>query len=184
MDVYVLSSTTNHQARGLKPVSAPGGGQSGLTGYDSSGAPVSSVAGVLEEVLRRPVLDETKLEGNFEIHLTWELSERALAAFQLNPSIGAALESDSQEGPASLSEDERKILRAIRGLGSEEEFKTMPEKTQRLCQILREEFSKPEDQRFLPEPGAVIKAVREKLGLELTLARRTVGLVTVMKASD
>jgi uncharacterized protein (TIGR03435 family) len=182
-DVYVLTSTTNHEARGLKPVAAPGGGSSGPTGYDSSGAPVSSVAGVLEGLLLRPVLDETGLKGNFEIHLTWELSGRAMAAFQLSQSVAAALDGDASHEPTNLNENDRKVFRAIKGTGTEEEFKTLPEKTQRMCQIIREELSKPDDQRFLPEPEAVIKAVRERLGLELKPAKRRVDILIVEKAS-
>jgi uncharacterized protein (TIGR03435 family) len=179
-DVYVLGATTNHQARGLKPVVSAGGGSSGASGYDSSGAPVSSVAGFLEGLLMRPVLDETGLKGYFEIHLTG----RAMAAFQLSRSVAAALESDANQAPANMDENDRKIFQAIRGTGSEEEFKTLPEKTQRMCKIMREELSKPEEERFLPEPEAVIKAVHDKLGLDLRSAKRQVEVLTVTKAPE
>lgn len=180
--VYVLSHGTNQLGRGLKPASGPGGGGSGNQGINSGGTTMGSVAGMLESVLHRPVVDETKMEGFYEVHLGWKLSERMMAPYQLSAGVvGAVL--DGKADQTALTDEEKSIVRAIKGELSPEALKALPEKTQRLCQIIREELSKPESEQFLPEPADVAQAVREKLGLELTSGKRKVELLVVERGS-
>jgi hypothetical protein len=46
---------------------------------------------------------------------------------------------------------------------------------------LKIELAKPDSEQFRPDPGAVVDAARERLGLQLTLVQRAVDILEVSK---
>lgn len=111
MPVYVLTQVSTN-AHGLRRVEKPGGGGEMRGGFRLNGSSLKGVAFFLENALGKPVLDETGLQGFFDVDMKWKLSK----------------------------------VRESR-----------------------------------PDPEAVIAAAQERLGLQLTPARR---LVEVLEVSD
>jgi len=125
------------------------------------------IAWYLEAALGRPVVNESGLEGLYYVDMKWKLSE----AEQLE------------------RETDRKVWQAIRANPNGDWISALPaelrqgealEKDKRLAL----ELAKPDADQFRPDPGSVIDAARERLGLQLTLSRRPVEILDVSKASQ
>ena len=166
MDGYVLTRI-NTNAPGFRQINKPGGGGQTGGGFRLNGSDMKGIARYLELALRKPVFDETGLKGLFAADMQWKLSEaeqleagmdsRVWKAIKANPKgdwIGA-LPAELREGKA-LENDKR----------------------------LKIELAKPDSEQFLPDPDAVIAAARERLGLQLTPARRRVEILEVSDASQ
>ncbi len=165
MDVYVLTQIDTNPP-GLHQVEKSGGGGQTRGGFRFNGSPVKVIVYDLEAALRKPVFDETGLNGLFYVDMKWKLSEaeqleattdrRVWKAIEANPNGDwiSALPAELREGKA-LENDKR----------------------------LQKELAKPDSEQFQPDPSAVIAAARERLGLQLILVRRPVEILEVSKAS-
>jgi uncharacterized protein (TIGR03435 family) len=128
---------------------------------------VKVIVYALEAALRKPVFDETGLNGLFYVDMKWKLSEaeqleattdrRVWKVIEANPNGDwiSALPAELREGQ-SLENDKR----------------------------LKIELAKLDSEQFRPDPDAVIAAARERLGLQLTLVQRPVEILEVSKASQ
>jgi len=74
IDVYLMSRVSTN-APGLQDAEKPGGGGGMRGGFRLHGSKMSGVAEYLEEALHKPVLDETGLNGLFDVDMKWKLSE-------------------------------------------------------------------------------------------------------------
>jgi hypothetical protein len=72
----------------------------------------------------------------------------------------------------------------MRGQLTEAELETFPAEERANIQLFRGELAKPEEERFAPEPAEVIRAVREQLGLEVSLERRSLPRLVVERATS
>jgi uncharacterized protein (TIGR03435 family) len=165
MDVYVLTQISTN-APGLRKVEESGGCGQTEGGFRLDGSPMKGIEYYLELSLRKPVFDETGLKGLYYVDMKWKLSEaeqlkagtdsRVWKAIDANPNGDwiSALPAELRQGEA-LENDKR----------------------------LKLELAKPDSEQFLPDPGAIIDAARERLGLQLTLAQRPVEILEVTKAS-
>lgn len=166
MGVYVLTQISTN-APGLYQVEKSRGGGQTKGGFRLNGSPMKGIAYYLELSLRKPVIDETGLKGLYSVDMKWKLSEaeqleagtdrRVWKAIEANPNGDwiSALPAELREGQA-LERDKR----------------------------LKLELAKPDSEQFLPNPGAIIDAARERLGLQLTLVQRPVEILEVSKASQ
>jgi uncharacterized protein (TIGR03435 family) len=166
MDAYVLTQISNN-APGLRKVEKAGGGGQTGGGFRLGGSTMRGIAYYLELTLRKPVLDETSLNGFFSADMKWKLSDaerlqkgtdkRVWRAIEANPNGDwiSALPPELREGEA-LANDRR----------------------------LKKELEKPAAEQFRPDLSAVIDATRERLGLSLTLVRRPVEILEVSQASQ
>jgi uncharacterized protein (TIGR03435 family) len=166
MDVYILTQIRTN-APGLKKVEKSGGGGQNGGGFRLEGSDMKVIAWYLEAALGRPVVNESGLEGLYYVDMKWKLSE----AEQLE------------------RETDRKVWQAIRANPNGDWISALPaelrqgealEKDKRLAL----ELAKPDADQFRPDPGSVIDAARERLGLQLTLSRRPVEILDVSKASQ
>ena len=165
MDVYVLTQI-NTNAPGLHKIEKSGGGGQTRGGFRLNGSAMKTIVYYLEAALRKPVFDETGLNGLFYVDMKWKLSEaeqletttdrRVWKAIEANPNGDwiSALPAELREGQA-LENDKR----------------------------LKLELAKPDSEQFRPDPDAVIAAARERLGLQLTPVQRPVEILEVSKAS-
>jgi uncharacterized protein (TIGR03435 family) len=121
----------------------------------------------LELALGKPVFDETGLKGLYDADLKWKLSEAEQLQEGVDKRVWKAIK-------ANLNGD------WISALPAELRQGEALEKAKRL----KSELAKPDAEQFLPDPGAIIAAARERLGLELTLKQRPVDLLEVNEASQ
>jgi len=183
-DVYVLKVASSN-APGLTP-SGPNSSGFGSTEPDGCKLGSSTIGGLtplLEHWLRKPVLDETGVTNRYDIRLKWQMSKRELLPYAMDRQILPFVEEPDSAKEERLAEGQRRQLAAIRGkLANDELQKLTPDERENI-ELLRTELSKPEDERCLPEPTNVIASVREQLGLELSVQRRSVPILIIEKAS-
>ncbi|HEY5297897.1 MAG TPA: TIGR03435 family protein [Verrucomicrobiae bacterium] len=166
MNAYVLTQI-NTNAPGLRKVEISGGGGNNIGRFRLNGTGMKVIADYLEIALGKPVFDETGLKGLFDVDMKWKLSE----AEQLEATTG------------------RKVWQAINANPNGDWISTLPEELRTGEALendkrLQAELAKPEAQQFQPDPDAVIAAARERLGLQLTLAQRSVEILEVSEASQ
>ena len=159
MDCYVLTQISTN-APGLHRTDKAGGGGRMLGGFKFEAASMKVVTDYLESALRKPVFDETGLQGSFQVDMKWDLSE----AEQLEARI------------------DRRIWKAYDANPDGDWISSLPQELQADAKLLKAELAKPEEQRFLANPDAIIKAARDRLGLELTPVRRPVQILQVGKS--
>jgi uncharacterized protein (TIGR03435 family) len=74
MDVYVMTKIITN-APGLQKVEVSVGGGGGAGGFQLKGSSMKGVAESLERALGKPVFDDTRLGGLFDVNMKWKLSE-------------------------------------------------------------------------------------------------------------
>lgn len=164
LDAYTLTVIRTN-APGLQPTEQRGGGGGTRGGFRIKAASMDTVVEYLEEALARPVLDETKFKGHFNVDMKWEMSEAELITAKIDKRVWKILETNPKADLlTSLPQD------LLQG----ESLKNI--------KLLIAELAKPETQQFQPNPAAVIKAVRERLGLELTPVKRAIEVLEVRAA--
>jgi len=84
---------------------------------------------------------------------------------------------DNSTGENKLSADQLRQLAAIRGKLPEAEFPKLSADNRENIELFRAELAKPDHQRFEPEPDAIVGAVREQLGLGLSVQRRSMPIL-------
>ena len=93
-----------------------------------------------------------------------------------------AVEDPDTAKEKKLSAHQLRQLAAIRGKLPEAEFRKLSVEDRENIELFRAELAKPDDQRFEPEPDAIVGAVREQLGLGLSVQRRSFPILIVEKA--
>lgn len=164
VDSYVLTQV-NPDAPGLVEVDKLGGGGRARGRYRSSGSRFKEIVNNLETLLGRPVFDESGSDGIYSVDLKWKLSAAEQLQVGTDRRVWRAIEANPDgdwiaDLPAELREGEalKKVTR------------------------LKAELAKPDYEQFRPDPEAVVTAVRERLGLKLTPARRSVEVLEVTGA--
>ena len=182
-EVYVLRvvSTNAPGLMRLTPDSSGlGADQSG--GLKLGSATIDALPGWLEGRLRKPMVDETGLTNRYDIRLKWKMSKRELLPETMDRRVLGAVEEPDPAKEEKLPGEQRRQLAAIRGKLSEAELQKLSAEDRENAELLRAELAKPEEERFAPEPEAIRAAVREQLGLELSLQRRSLPVLIVEKA--
>jgi uncharacterized protein (TIGR03435 family) len=121
----------------------------------------------LEAALRKPVLDETGLKGIYYVDMKWKLSETEQLETGTDKRVWQAIKANPNGDWTSALPAELRQEQALK-------------KAQRL----KLELAKPDAEQFLPDPGNIIEAARERLRLQLTLVQRPVEILEVSKASQ
>lgn len=181
--VYVLK-VANTNAPGLRP-SAPnarggGGGQNG--GLKLSKATVNWLPGYLDRYLKMPVFNETGLTNFYDIRLHWKMSKRELLLTAFDGAVLTAALSSKREKDSKLTDGQRRYVEAIRGKGPNADLHDFSPEDQENILLFREELAKPDEDRFMPDPEAVIAAVHEQMGLSLAKEKRMLQRIVVEKA--
>jgi len=166
MDVYVLTQI-NTNAPGLREVEKAGGGGQTGGGFRLEGSTIKGIVYYLELTLSKPVFDETGLKGLYAADLKWKFSEAEQLERGTDRRVWKAIEANPNGDWISTLPKE---LREGEALGRDKR--------------LQIELAKPESQRFLPDSEAVIAAARERLGLQLSPARRPVEILEVTEARN
>jgi uncharacterized protein (TIGR03435 family) len=166
MDVYVLTQISTN-APGFKKVQERTGGGQNRGGFRLNGSEMKGITENLEEALRKPVLDESGLAGLYYVDMKWKLSE----AEQLEKGT------------------DRRVWQAINANTNGDWISALPAELRQgealeMYKRLKLELAKPEAEQFLPDPGNIVDAARERLGLQLVLARRPVEVLEVSKATQ
>jgi len=164
MPVYIMTQVDTN-APGLRGVEKPGGGGTTRGGFRSSGSTMRGVAHDLEAALNKPVFDETGVGGFFSVDMKWKLSPAEQLEENTDRRVWKAIDASTNGDWISALPEELKTGQAL-------------ENAKRLAA----ELSKPESERFLPDPDAVVTAARERLGLQLTPAQRPVEILEVSAA--
>jgi len=181
-EVYVLRMASTNSP-GLT-ISAPGSDRSGSDqsgGLRLDSTSLYDLGGCLEAWMQKPVVDETGRTNRYNVRLKWRMSRRELLPHVFPRPVSELVESPNASKESMLSTDQQRLLSAIRGQLPASEYGTISVEDRENIALLRTEMAKPEDERFAPEPESIRAAVRESLGLELTLEKRTIPLVVVKK---
>ena len=165
MDVYVLTQI-NINAPGLRQVETSGGGGQTRGGFRFNGTDLKTVADYLETALGKPVFDESNLKGFFYVDMKWKLSEAEQLEMTTDRRVWKAIGADPNGDWINALPAE---LREGQALENDRRLKI--------------ELAKPEAEQFQPDPGAVIAAARERLGVQLTMVQRPVEILEVNEAS-
>lgn len=182
-EVYVLrAASTNAPGLTLSTPGSRGFGTDQGGGLKLGSTTIAALPGWLEGRLRKPVVDETGLTNRYDLRLKWKMSKRELLPETMDPRVLAVVEAPDTAKEAKLSEEQRRQLAAIRGNLTEAELQKLSAEDRENAHLLRAELAKHDDERFAPEPEAIRAAVREQLGLELSLERRSLPVLIVEKA--
>ncbi len=100
----------------------------------------------------------------------------------LDRRVLAVVEKPDAVKEEKLSNDQRRQVAAIRGQIPKAEWKGLPAEDRENIELLRAELAKPDDERYAPDLAAILAAVREQLGLDLSLQRRSMPILIVEKA--
>jgi uncharacterized protein (TIGR03435 family) len=165
MGIYVLTQI-NTNAPGLRSVEESGGGGQTGGGFRLNGSTMKGIVYYLELALKKPVFDETGLKGLFSADLKWKLSEAEQLERETDRKVWKAIEANPNGDWISALPVE---LREGKALENDKRLKI--------------EMAKPESQQFRPDPDAVITAARERLGLQLMPAQRSVEILEVSAAA-
>jgi uncharacterized protein (TIGR03435 family) len=183
-EVCVLTVvSTNSPGLTLSGPNSTGFGSAGSGRLQLSSTTLDGLRGFLEGVLDKPMVNETGLTNHYDIRLKWKMSRRELLPHALDRQVLAVVGEPDAAREAKLSADQRRQLAAIRGTLTETELRTLPDEDRENIELLRAELAKPEDQRFQPDPDAIRAALREQLGLDFTLERRSMPVLLVEKAA-
>jgi uncharacterized protein (TIGR03435 family) len=159
MDCFVLTQISTN-APGLQRTDKAGGGGRMLGGFKFEAGSMKEVTDYLESALRKPVIGQTGLHGLFQVNMKWDLSE----AEQLEARI------------------DRRTWKAYHANPDGDWISSLPQELRADAKLLKAELAKPEEQQFMANPDAIIKAARDRLGLELTPARCSVQVLEVGKS--
>ena len=163
MDAWVLTQISTN-APGLLPTTDMGGGGQTRCGFHLNGGTMHTVVDFLQLALTRPVFDETKLDGRFDVDMKWEGSEAEKSRWEMDPRVRAAIHANPDgDWLDSLPPEVRHT-----------------ERTQRLWA----ELAKPEAEQFLPDPAQVVKAAQDRLGLQLTPVHRQIEILEVRNKGE
>ncbi|HEX3626857.1 MAG TPA: TIGR03435 family protein [Verrucomicrobiae bacterium] len=166
IDVYIMTQIDTN-APGLQRVEKSGGGGQMRGGFRLKGTSMEGTVYFMELALGKPVYDETHLKGLFDVNMKWKLSDTEQLEETTDKRVWQAIDANPNGDWISTLPKE---LRERKSLENDKR--------------LEKELSKPESQQFQPDPGAVIAAARERLGLQLTLTRRPVEVLEVTEASQ
>jgi uncharacterized protein (TIGR03435 family) len=181
-EVYVLTLASTN-APGLTP-SGPksnGFGSDGPGELKLDGASLDSLSDYLEKALRKSVVNDTGLTNLYDIRVKWKMSKRELLPFTMDRQVVALMEEPDATNEMSLSAVQRRQLAAIRGNATETELQSFSAEERANIELVRAELARPDEEQFQPEPENILAAVREQLGLELSLQRRTMPVLVVEK---
>ncbi len=181
-EVYVLTVvSTNAPGLTLSGPNSSGFGSDQPDGCKLGSSTISGVAPLVEHWLRKPVIDDTGSTNRYDIRLKWQMSKRELLPYAMDQQVLPFVEEPDAAKEEKLSEDQRRELAAIRGKLEKDDLQKLSAEERENIEMLRAELSKPDDERCLPEPATVIAAVREQLGLKLSVQRRPMPILIVEK---
>ncbi len=183
-EVYVLTvASTNAPGLALSGPDSSGVGWWGAEGLQLSATSIAGLAHALEGRLGRPVVDATGLTNRYDLRLKWRLSKPQLLPHLMDAEVLNLAEQPDAAKESRLSALQRRQLEAIRGNLSDAEFQSLSAEDRERIRLLRTELAKAEEERFEPGRETVRSAVREQLGLGLSLERRSVPVLVIEKPS-
>jgi uncharacterized protein (TIGR03435 family) len=165
-DVYILTVISTN-APGLMKSSEKGGGGQTSGGFKLKGTQIRAAIEYISDTVHRPIINETSLEGLYDTKVQWEMSEAELLRTEVLPEIWQVLEQALKLNPRidfSQIAFPPGLTNRVRALIAERAF---------------QELKKPAKEQFLPKPEAVVRAVRNSLGLEMTPSKRKMKVLTV-----
>jgi uncharacterized protein (TIGR03435 family) len=183
-DVYVMTAiSTNGPGRVRSSEKSRGGGGEEPGGLKLGRARFDWLSeDYFERWLRKPVLDESGDTNRYDIRLRWKMSSRELLPSTIDAEVVRAVLEPGGDADKTLTPEQRRQVDFVRGLLPDAESKKIPTEEYQALLMLRAEMTKPDEDRFLPDAGAVIAAVHDQLGLKLTPARRVLRKVIVEAA--
>jgi uncharacterized protein (TIGR03435 family) len=183
-EVHVLKKMSTN-APGLNPAKAGkrGGGGPQLGSLNLDNGQIRWTTSYLESWLGRPVVDETGDTNRYDIRLKWKLSKAEQLMTAIDRKVLRAAAEPNPEHDRKLSAEQKREAAALRGELSEAELSSFPEAQRENIRIFRAEMAKPEDDRFAPEPAAILTAVKEQWGLKLVPERRMLPGVVVTEVT-
>lgn len=182
-EVYVLAlASTNAPGLTLSTTNSSGFSSTERGGFKQSRATMDGLPPCLEYYLGKTVVDETGLTNRYDMRVRWKMSKSELLPEVLDRRVLAVVEKPDAAKEEKLSNDQRRQVAAIRGQLPEAEWKGLPAEDRENIELLRAELAKPDDERYAPDLAAILAAVREQLGLDLSLQRRTMPVLVVEKA--
>ena len=182
-DVLVMTAVaTNAPGRVPSDANSRGGGGEELGGLKLGRTPLTGLPSFLERQLRKPVLDETGNTNRYDIRLRWKMSSRELLRSTVDRDVLNAILEPGRAAEKTLNPDQRRQVDFVRGFLSEAESQKIPTDEYQALLLLQAEMTKADEERFLPDPEAVIAAVHDQLGLKLTPARRVLRKLIVEAA--
>ena len=165
LDVYTLTMVSTNAPRLMATTNSGGGGQVD-GGFQLKGSTMDSIASFFEIYFDKPVVNETKASGHWNVDIKWKMSEAELLADNLDDGIWRLMRTNSE---------------ALKSGNLPHELRNKI--TSHDLQLLQNELAKPEDRQFRAYPANVIAAAREQLGLEIKPAKRMVQVVVVRAAN-
>lgn len=165
-DVYILTVISTN-APGLMKSSERGGGGQTSGGFKLKGTQIRAAIEYISDAVNRPVIDETSLKGLYDTKVQWEMSEAELLRTEVPLEIWQVLEQALKLNPRidfSQIVFPPGLTNSVRASIPVRAF---------------QELKKPAREQFLPRPEAVIQAVHNSLGLEMTPAKRKMKVLTV-----
>ena len=163
-DVFVMARASTNAPR-IRASTKPGGGGSVAGGFQLGDASMDCIAFFFEGFLEKPVLDDTKVPGKWDVDLKWKMTESELLESSLHRVIRRFMQTNS----AAIKSG---------NLPPEVREKITPHD----LALVQRELAKPEADQFAPAPANIIAAAREQLGLEFTPAKRPTKAVVVRAA--
>jgi uncharacterized protein (TIGR03435 family) len=184
-EVYVLTAVSNNAAGlTLSGPSSTGSGGEQPDGLRLGCTTIDELSGFLERWLGKSVVNETGLTNRYDIRLKWKMSRRELLPYAMDRQVLALVAKPDAAKEERLSADQRRQLDASRGKLTEAELQKLSAEDRENIALLRAELAKPDDERFQPEAETVLGAMREQLGLQASLQRRSMPLLVVEKADS
>lgn len=172
-EVYVLTiASTNAPGRVASHVNSRGGGGEEPGGLKLGRTSVATLPHFLERRLRKPVLDETGDTNRYDLRLRWKMSSLELLAATVDGEVLNAIRERGRDVENTLTPEQRRQVDFVLGSLSDAESKKIPSDEYQSLLLLQAEMAKPDEDQFLPDAEAVIAAVHDQLGLNLTSARR------------
>jgi uncharacterized protein (TIGR03435 family) len=165
-DVYILTVASTN-APGLKRSFERGGGGQTAGGFKLKGTRIRPAIEYISDAIHRPVIDETSLTDLYDFHVQWEMSDAELLRTEVSPEIWQVLDKSLKSNPQIAFNE----IAFPAGL--------MSPTNRSLCERAFKELQKPAREQFQPRPEAVIRAVHDALGLEMTPSRRKMKVLTV-----
>jgi uncharacterized protein (TIGR03435 family) len=184
-EVYVLKLASTN-APGLTPSgpNSTGFGSDQPGGLNLSRTDITGLASFLENRLGEPVIDGTGLTNRYDIRLSWKMSKRESLPYSMDPHVSGLVFEPNPAKERELSLDQQRQLDGIRGKLPDSELQKVSAEDRENIELFRAELAKPDRDKFQPDPENIRTALREQLGLELSIERRSMPVLIIDKVDS
>ena len=144
--------------------------------------PISEFCEALSSVLEKVVIDETGLQGDFNVNFQWKMSGAELLRQTMDRDLFRFVFYPDRY--PNVSEETKKLARILTTGEPAAELDSLSDALQQQSKIYLTEMAKPERERFKPDIRIITKSLKEQLGLELVTTRKVQRVLVVEKASN